>query len=260
MKLKDTSAIIIAAILALPFAALADTSLSTTSTGDAFLDANKPTFNFGKAGTLVIAPSTSSVGEVDSVMRFNLATTINQFNTTYGNGGWDITGISLSLASQFGTNGASGGNSLLPTVKGGNFAIDWISYDGWLEGTGNGMGSGNTVTGAVSYNSIPTLLGLTVDSLGTFTYTPPGNNVYASYSLPFDSGLESSIDAGGDVSLYFYATNSSVGYLINSRDFGSNTPELTVTVGAVPEPATMALAVISLGGGLVLSRKFGRNK
>ena len=81
--LKSSAA---AVILVLPFAGLAQTSLTTDSTGDAFLDANKPTANFGKAGTLAIAPTTSSGGAIDTVMRFNLSSVDSQFNTTYGAG------------------------------------------------------------------------------------------------------------------------------------------------------------------------------
>jgi hypothetical protein len=255
MKHVSKFTIIGLATLAQSFAGLAQ-SLTTGSTGDAFLDAGKPTFNYGGAGTLALAPTGSSVGEIDSLLRFNLASIDSQFNTTYGAGNWVVTGLSLSLASNFGTAGANPGNPLFPHISGGSFGIDWISYDGWTEGTAGGSGAAN---GAVSYNSIPTLLGSTVDSLGTFTYTPPGNNVYAAYSLSLDDGLLNAVNAGGDVSMYLYATNSTVGYLFNSKEFGSNTPELTVTVGVVPEPGTLALAAMSIAG-IVVSRKFRKLK
>src|ERR1700722_17665231 len=171
--LKST---ILCTLLTWPLGVIAQSSFTANSSADAFLDANNPTKNFGHAGTLAIAPVGSSVGEIDSVMQFNLNGAANQFNTTYGAGNWTITGIQLSLASNFGTSGTNGGNGLLPIVSGGNFNADWISVNNWVEGTGNGMGS--VISGAVNYNSIPTLLGSTVDSLGTFNYVPPGNNIY----------------------------------------------------------------------------------
>ena len=69
-----------------------------------------------------------------------------------------------------------------------------------------------------SFNSIPSLLSAGYDSLGTYTYTPPGNNVYANYSLSLDANLVSDAAAGGAVSLYFYAADNQVSYLFNSRE------------------------------------------
>ncbi|HLX97036.1 MAG TPA: PEP-CTERM sorting domain-containing protein [Verrucomicrobiae bacterium] len=222
------------------------------TTADALLSGASPTLNFGGAGTLAIAPASSAKGEFDSVIMFNTAGAVSQFNTTYGAGNWAITGFTLSLASNFGANGAIPNNNLLNTVSGGNFGIDWLSYDSWVEGNGGGMGVAN---GAVSFNSISTLFSAGSDSLGTYLYTPPGNNVYASYSLPLDAGLVSDAAAGGAVSLYFYAADTQVSYLFNSKEFASNHPELTITATPVPEPTSAALLAASLGGFLFSFRQ-----
>jgi hypothetical protein len=137
------------------------------------------------------------------------------------------------------------------TVNGGSFGIDWLADDSWVEGAGGG-------NGAVDFNSISSLLAPGYDSLGTYTYTPPGNNVYANYSLSLDANLVSDAAAGGDVSLYFYAADNQVGYVFNSKDFTgnpSNHPELTFTVTATPEPSTISLFVAALGGFLLLRRQ-----
>ncbi len=257
MKHKSLIAATCGIILAFPFAGKADTSFTiNTTTADAFLSGASPNLNFGSAGTLAIAPASSGKGEFDSVIMFNTASAVSQFNTTYGAGNWTITGLKLSLASNYGTQGAVPNNNLLNMVSGGSFGIDWLANDSWVEGTGGGNGAAN---GAVSFNSISNLLSPGYDSLGTYNYTPPGNNVYANYSLLLDANLVSDAAAGGAVSLYFYAADNQVSYLFNSREFASNHPELTVTVAPVPEPTAAALLAVSLGG-FLFSRRQGRKK
>jgi hypothetical protein len=186
-------------MLALPFTGKADSSFTlTNSTADAFLSGVSPTLNFGGAGTLAIAPASSPRGEFDSVVMFNTANAVSQFNTTYGAGNWMISGLTLSLASSFGTNGAVSNNNLLNTVSGGSFGLDWLANDSWTEGNGGGTGTaGYPGNNLVSFDSISTLLSPGFDPLGNYTYTPPGNNVYANYSLLLDSGLASDTAAGG---------------------------------------------------------------
>lgn len=179
------------------------------------------------------------------MIKFNTASAISQFNTTYGAGNWTITGLMLSLASNTGTSGAIPGNNIFNTVSGGNFGIDWLSLDTWVEGSGTPPSPSAT---GVNFNSISTLLAGS-DALGTFTYTPPGNNVYANYVLPFDPSLVSDVAAGGDVSLYFFAADNQISYLFNSRTFSSGRPELTITVASIPEPATSSLLALALGAG-----------
>jgi hypothetical protein len=257
MKLTLLIASACGIILTLPDIGKADTSYTiNNTTADAFLSGASPTLNFGGAGTLAIAPASSTKGEFDSIIMFNTASAVSQFNTTYGVGNWTITGFMLSLASNFGTNGAIPNNSLLNTVSGGSFGVDWLAYDSWVEGTGGGNGATN---GAVSFNSISTLFSAGSDSLGTYTYTPPGNNIYANYSLPLDVNLVSDATAGGPVSLYFYAADNHVSYLFNSKEFASNHPKFTVTVAPVPEPTAVTLLSAALGN-FLLSRNRKRQK
>ena len=84
-------------------------------------------------------------------------------------------------------------------------------------------------------------------TLGVYTYTPPGDNVYVNYSLPLNANLLADISTGNDVSLYFYAADNQIGYLFNARSFSANHPQFTITAAAIPEPAATTLMAMSLG-------------
>jgi hypothetical protein len=106
----------------------------------------------------------------------------------------------------------------------------------------------------VNFDSIPTLLA-GGDVLGTYTYTPPGNGTYATYTLPLDPNLVANAAGGANLSLYFYATNGAVSYLFNSRSGSAPHPELTLDVTPTPEPATVSLLAAALGSGWWLGRR-----
>ena len=242
-------------IIALPVASRAQSyTITNTVTGTgSLLSKDNPTLNYGNAGTYAIASGSLSQGEYDSVLMFNTAAAFSQFNTTYGAGNWTITGVTLSLASNFGTNGATPG-SQFNKISGGNFNIDLLSDNNWSGG--NGGGTGILATGnEVSFNYESTLLGSPYDSLGTFTFTPPGNNTYANYALGLDANLVASADAGGDVSLYFTPADNQISYLFNAPKFGSNFPELTLDASEAPEPGTLAMLATGLGGYLLSQRQ-----
>src|SRR5579885_2708867 len=122
-------AAIVCGLLLLPHFGRADTFFTVTNaTADSFLAASNPSLNYGAAGTLAIAPASSAKGEFDSLIKFNLSGAVSQFNTTYGAGNWQITGLTLKLASAFGTQGAQPGNPLFNSINAGSFNIQWLSY------------------------------------------------------------------------------------------------------------------------------------
>jgi hypothetical protein len=154
------------------------------------------------------------------------------FNTDYGAGNWTITGIALKLTSNYGTAGVQPNNAIFPVISGGHFVIEWLSTNGWPEGTG----TPNLPTmDGVTYDSLPGLLSSLHKILCTNSYSPPGNNVPVTYPLPLDTILVAEISAGGDVSFLFYAADDQIGYLFNSYGYGrGNEPLILVTVNPVP--------------------------
>lgn len=217
----------------------AQTTYSGTTSADAFLatgSANNPVgtdltgLNFGAAGTLVVAPPSSLKGEFQSVIKFNVTDAIALFNSAYGTNGWSITNISLELTSNYGTAGVQPNNGIFPIVSGGDFVIEWLSNDNWLEGTGT---PNLPTTDGVTYDSLPDLLSGAHEILCTNTYSPPGDNVHANYPLTLNTNLVNDITNGGDVSLLFYAADDDVGFLFNSYSYGrGNEPLIHITVAS----------------------------
>ena len=206
--------------------AKAQVTYSGTTSADAFLATGSPGnpegadltgLNFGGAGTLVVAPATSVKGEFQSVLEFNLTNAVGLFDTNFGAGNWTITGISLKLTSNYGTGGVQPNNAIFPAISGGQFVIEWLSTNGWPEGTG----TPNLPTmDGVTYDSLPDLLSGPHEILCTNTYSPPGNNLPVTYTLPLDTNLVAEVAGGGDVTLLFFAADNQIGYLFNSYSYG----------------------------------------
>src|ERR1700722_5336980 len=143
----------------------ATTYLINNTTADAFIATGSPSnpggtnmtgLNFGGGGTLAISSASSPNGAFDSLLKFNLGGAVSQFNSTYGAGNWQITGMTLSLASNFGTQGAHPNNGIFNNINTGMLGVDWLGYDGWTEGTGGGRGPpGYSNKSKCSYNCLP---------------------------------------------------------------------------------------------------------
>jgi hypothetical protein len=219
--------------------ARAQVTYTITTSADAFLATGSPTNpkgpdltndNFGIAGVLYIAPAISPNGEYQSVLKFDLSGATNLFNATYGSN-WLISGISLELAGNFGAAREQPDNAFFNPINGGNFVIQWLADDDWVEGTGR---PNAPTTDGVTYGSLPALLAEAHEILCTNTYVPPGDNVHVTWPLPLNQDLVNDIMAGGPVSFRFYAADNQVSYLFNSHNFGNgNQPLIHVT--AIPQ-------------------------
>ena len=229
---------IILAVALLGFSSItkAQVTYAGTDYADAFLasgSSNNPVgadltgLNFGGAGTLVVASAALGKGEFQSLLKFNLASAVALFNANYGAGHWIITGISLTLTSNYGTGGVQPNNAVFPMINSGHFVIEWLSNDNWVEGTGT---PNLPTTDGVNYDSLPALLSGAHEILGTNLYSPPGNNVSVTYPLPLTANLVANVSAGGDVTFLFYAADGQIGYLFNSYSYGrGNQPLINVT-------------------------------
>jgi hypothetical protein len=211
----------------------------------------------------MVAGTNAANGPFLSLLQFNLSGAVTQFNAQYGAGNWTITGVSITLAGNAATQGGNPGNTIFPTINGGGFNITWMQNNSWTEGTGT-PGSPEVPGGSstdVTYNNLLSTYETpgTDELLGSYTYTPPGNNVALTWNLgagSSDSGFIDDIESSTPVSLLFSPTSSTMAYLFNSRSYTSgNNPTMTVT--AVPEPATGILLLAGLGGFAFFRRRRG---
>lgn len=215
--------------------AQAQVTFTGTTSDDAFLATGSPNnprgtdltgSNFGAAGVLYIAPAASANGEYQSVLKFSLFGASSLFNSACGSN-WTITAISLELTGNIATAGAQPDNAMFNPVTGGNFVIEWLADDNWVEGTGR---PNFPTTDGVTYGSLADLLAGAHEILCTNTYSPPGNNVPVTWTLPLNGNLVNDIARGGAVSFRLFAVDNQISYLFNSHNFGNgNEPLIHIT-------------------------------
>jgi hypothetical protein len=239
--MNRAAAIFLVALCGLCCAARGQVTYTVTTIADAFVATGSPNNpegddlsgnNYGGAGTLAISPASALKGEFRSVIKFDLSGAPGQFTAAYGTN-WVIGGVSLELTSNYGQQGAQPNNPIFNAINTGNFVIEWMSDDTWVEGSGNP--SFPTVDG-ITFDTLPDFLMLPHIPLCTNTYVPPGNNIPVTWRLPLNTNLVTNILAGGQVSFYFYAADNQVGYLFNSYSYGrGNQPLIHVTANPLIE-------------------------
>jgi hypothetical protein len=222
-------------LLAFAVCARAAQTQTINPVADAFVAASNPNNNYGGAGALAISAAGLSQGEFQTVMRFDLASTKAALDSAFGSGNWQITNVTLKLTFSTPTNGLFNNNA------NGQFAVNWMQDDSWIEGTGQ---PNNPAQNGVTFASLPGFLAAGESSLGTFAFT----GTTTTNVLAVAPSLMTDMQAGGSVSMHLLAADSAVSYLFNSRSFQvvSNRPELSITAVAIPEPATLALGSLVL--------------
>jgi hypothetical protein len=209
----------------------ADAFVTTGPTG------NLSNNNYGGAGALSIAAPNLSQGEFQSVLQFNLSTVKSAFDSQFGVGQWSIQSITLQLTA------TAPNNAIFNAPAAGQFAISWMQNDGWSEGTGTPQAP--TTTG-ITFSTLSSFLSPADQTLGAYSF-----NGATSGNITCTLGLTPSISAdvlaGNNVSLRMFATDSAISGVFDSRNFGTGSARPVLTITAVPEPASLALAVMGLG-------------
>lgn len=207
---------------------------------DAFVISSIAASNFGGAGALSVSGlvATNAVGQqqgqLDTFMRFNLASAASLFDGNFGAGNWVVTNARLVVTEQGAPNNAIFNRGV------GQFEIRWITNDVWAQGTGQ---PNTPTTDGIVFNDKPSTLSLLDVSLGFFTNA--GVNGVRTFALQTPSSFLNDIASADHlVSLLLTApTNSPVGFTFNSVNFttASARPFLALTAVAIPEPGVGCL-------------------
>ena len=231
MNLKLLNPLVCLTIL--PSALLAQSSTLSQKVGaNTFVSSGSPTANFGTLGAMEIAAPTTAQNRTEiSLLEFNTSAIQSGFDSMYGVGDWVVTGVTLSLFSNYATAGIQPGNGSFNKIAAGGFEFDLLSDNNWSQT-------------AITWNTLPTILpgsgnNNTSTQLGTFNWDAAGE-ASSIWTLNSSQPLVNDIIAGNQVTILGQPTTAStVAYLFNTAML--NGGYLNVTAQAVPEPSTVGL-------------------
>ncbi len=207
--------------------------------------------NYGGAGATSVSGSSAGKGEAQTITRFDTATAKASFDTEFGAGNWILDSASLRLVGM--TPG--GANPLFNSTNvAGQFLVQWVPTDNWVEGTGT---PNTPATTGVTWTDIATL-GTGAESLGAQSYD--GTIAAADYYLSPSPGLLLDISNGKTASFILSAVSPTMTAIFVSRSNGTpaNWPELNLTASAVPEPGRAMLVMV--GALSLVFRRRGNNE
>ena len=215
-------------------------SYGTNANTDAFVttgsSGNLSGNNYGGAGSISVSAPGLPQGELQSVLKFNLAGARNSFDSTFGAGNWFLDSLTLQLTA------APANNSVFNSPAAGALNISWMQNDSWVEGSGT---PGAPTTTGITFNSLQsTFIGAGDQSLGIFAFNGSTNGSF-SFPLKIRPGVAADALAGDDLSLRLFADDSVVSGVFNSRNFGNAASRPLLTLVAVPEPRTLALGLLA---------------
>jgi hypothetical protein len=220
-------------LMVLPPTLIAQPSTYSQRVGaDTYVSSGQPNANFGAFGAMEIAAPTAAQPRTEiALLRFDTSAMQASCNTEYGIGNWIVTGVTLRLFSNVALAGQQPNNSSFNRIAAGGFEFDLLGNNNWSESS-------------LTWNTLPTILPgsnntNTLTPLGAFNWDATGATSSA-WTLTAGQPLLDEINAGSEVTILGQPTSgSTVGYLFNTLT--SNPGYLDVTVGAVPEPSTVAL-------------------
>lgn len=220
------------------------TNVAIITGADAFIRADAPLDNFGRAGSLVVAGASATNGfglpggQFETLLRFPLVDTMPLLDTTFGNRNWFIVRAALRL-----NEVAAPANAIFPRGAVGGFEISWLAADAWAEGTGSPSVPTND---GVNYSSLPSLINQERDiSLGLFTNS--GVNGSITFELSLTHEFAEDLLSSGEVTLHLLPVSDALGFVFNSRNFGTDSarPRLELSVAAGPPPRITSIEYIS---------------
>ena len=237
MKIHSSLTFVPLALLALSPTLPAALTVPLNPVADAFVTSANTSGNYGSAGAIAVSAPGLAKGELQTLMMFDFASTKSAFDAEFGAGQWSVSTVSLQLAA------ANPGNPIFNSSAAGTISVRWVNDDSWAEGTGTPASVGAT---GVNFGSLAALFGSGTQSAGSLAFG--GGTSGANVITLGSAGLLADILAGSTGSLNFFAGDSAVSGVFNSRNFNSsaNWPVLSVT--AIPEPSAGLLA---LGGTLL---------
>lgn len=212
-------------------------------------------------GAVTNTPGAHSAA-ANEVLRFDVGTTVDTLNATYGAGNWTVANAALSIS----TSSKTQNNSRFG-VGSGNFDIYWVRNDNWAQSKGTLADRGlNPVyaanaAGLQAWSGSQSLLGSE-----TFTMLPVGDTghdsiVVLTFALsntsPFVNDIVSATGVPGGnsgASLYLMGTSDSLGMIIYSGGQGAALPQLSFDVVSVPEPALVGAIALGTMAGLLRRR------
>lgn len=216
----------------------------------------------GVQGSQAVNNFGGTVTAANETFKFNLGAAVDSLNSTYGAGAWTVANATLTFASSY----AVQNNSRFGRGAG-SFDIYWVGNDNWAQSKGTPTDKQANPIYASTASALSAWSG-TQSLLSAATFSNSGSGyVNLSFSLGSDTAFvhdilsASASGANKAASLYLMGTSDSLGMIIFTGGQGQPLPTLSfdvVSVTAVPEPATWALMLLGLGGGVVASRRRSR--
>jgi len=202
-------------------------------------------------GNLSITNTGGNASPANETFKFNVGSTVDSLNTTYGTGNWSIANATLTFASSYSVQ-----NNPRFGVGSGTFDIYWVGSDSWAQSKGTTTDRQLNPIYASSASALQTWAG-SESLLGSESFAVAGSGyVNLSYSLASDSSFINDIitaSATGNnnsASLYLMGTSNTLGMIIFTGGQGQALPTLSfdvVSVTAVPEPESYAMFLAGLG-------------